>query len=123
MSDKTDALARRGFLLWLNWKLLPKDSEEYLKIEKTLKERYKTDSLNPLLEILGLIEWTFVEDSLKGKDYFSEEEKSLVVNDVLAQLAELFPEVAEKLDKLAKALEGDLRSLRVFIEKYLSEKS
>ena len=79
-----------------------------------LKRRFRADDLNPLLLSLGLLEMALIDDALKGKDYFPENEKEALVNHILENLAEVFPQVVEEMEKILGELVGRIDEFRRF---------
>jgi len=99
--EGVQGLARRAVDLWLNLELSRLNSEEnYSKIEKVLKRRFGADDLNPLLLSLGLLEMALIDDALKNKQYFSQEEREALINHILENLAQVFPQVVDEMEKI-----------------------
>ncbi|WP_022847706.1 MULTISPECIES: hypothetical protein [unclassified Desulfurobacterium] len=112
-------LAYRGFDLWLNLELSKfRPDGGYEEVERFLSKRFKTENLNPLLEVLGLLEMALIEDALKGKEYFTEEEREQVIKEVVEQLASDFPLIVEEMEKIAESINGKISQFKELAKKY-----
>ncbi|WP_456396389.1 hypothetical protein [Desulfurobacterium sp.] len=113
------ALAHRGLDLWLNLELSKfRPDGGYEEVEKFLSKRFKTENLNPLLEVLGLLEMALIEDALKGKDYFTEEEREHVIKEIIEQLTTDFPLIVKEMEKMAENINDKISQFKELAEKY-----
>ncbi len=113
-------LAYRAADLWLNLELSkfkPGDTH-YDKVVEFLKQRFKTDDLNPLLLTLGLLEMALIEDAMKNKSYFTEEEKEKVIQEIVENLAQNYPEVVKEMEKILSNISSKIEEFKVLAQKY-----
>jgi len=114
-------LAVRGVDLWLNLELSKfKPGGEYEKVVEFLKQRFKAENLNPLLLTLGLLEMALIEDALKGKEYFTDEERERVIQEIVDNLARNFPKVVEEMDSILDNLSSKIEEFKLLAQKYKS---
>ncbi|SMP10864.1 hypothetical protein SAMN06265339_0855 [Desulfurobacterium pacificum] len=113
-------LAYRGVDLWLNLELSkfkPGDNH-YDRVMEFLKQRFKTEELNPLLLTLGLLEMALIEDAMKGKEYFSEEEREKVIQEIVENLAENYPKVVEEMERILSNISSKIEEFKTLAQKY-----
>jgi len=113
-------LAYRGADLWLNLELskFKPGDDQYDKVMNFLKQRFKTDELNPLLLTLGLLEMALIEDAMKGREYFSEEEREQVIQEIINNLAESYPEIVKEMEKILDNLGSKIEEFKTLAQKY-----
>jgi len=116
---KVKSLAYRGLDLWLNLELSKfRPDSQYEQVNSFISQRFKTENPNPLLKILGLLEMALIEDALRGKDYFSEEEREQVIKEVVEALARDFPDILGEIEKMAEDINGKIVQLKELSQKY-----
>ncbi len=115
---KTKALAYRGVDLWLNLEISKGKDNNYEHIENLLKQRFKTDNLNPLLEVLGLLEMSLIEDALRDKKYLDEHEKEIIIRQVVDDLAKNFKDIVTEMESILGALSDKISFFKTLSQKY-----
>jgi hypothetical protein len=120
MADEaTKNLACRALELWLNLEIGKcRSTGNYVQVEELLKRRFKTEELNPLLKVLGLLETALIEDALRNREYLSDEERELIIKDVVSQLVDKFPEVVKEMEKLLDDISGKIKEFKRYAQKY-----
>ena len=112
-------LSLRAADLWLNLELSGfRPDGNYEQVENFLKQRFKTEELNPLLLTLGLLEMALIEDALKNKPYLSEEERERIIQEVVEDLAEKFPLIVEEMGKILDNISSKIKEFKLFADKY-----
>ena len=120
INDKAvKGLGLRAADLWLNLELsVFRPDGNYEQVENFLKQRFKTEELNPLLLTLGLLEMALIEDALKNKPYLSEEERERIIQEVVEDLAEKFPLIVEEMGKILDNISSKIKEFKLFADKY-----
>ena len=114
-------LAYRATDLWLNLELSKhRPDSNYDQVTGILKQRFKTEDLNPLLLTLGLLEMALIEDALKNKPYLSEEEREKVIHDVVESLANNFSRIVKEMERILGDLDSKIKEFKSFSSKYKS---
>ncbi len=114
-------LACRAVDLWINLELSRcKPNSTYDQVVEFLKQRFKSEEINPLLLTLGLLEMALIEDALKNKAYLSEEEREKIIQDVVESLAENFPSIVDEMEPILKLLDRRIREFQELAKKYRS---
>ncbi len=112
-------LACRALDLWLNLELgRCRPDSNYQQVVELLKQRFKTEELNPLLLTLGLLEMALIEDALKNRSYLTDEEREKIIHDVVESLAENFPKIVDEMEPTLELLERRIREFRELSKKY-----
>ena len=120
INDKAvKGLGLRAADLWLNLELsVFRPDGNYEQVENFLKQRFKTEELNPLLLTLGLLEMALIEDALKNKPYLSEEERERIIQEVVEDLAEKFPLIVEEMGKILDNISSKIKEFKLLADKY-----
>ncbi len=114
-------LACRALDLWLNLELgRCRPDSNYQQVVELLKQRFKTEEVNPLLLTLGLLEMALIEDALKNRPYLTDEEREKIIHDVVESLAENFPKIVDEMEPTLEFLERKIREFRELSKKYRS---
>ena len=114
-------LACRALDLWLNLELgRCRPDSNYQQVVELLKQRFKTEEVNPLLLTLGLLEMALIEDALKNRSYLTDEEREKIIHDVVESLAENFPKIVDEMEPTLELLERKIREFRELSKKYRS---
>ncbi len=114
-------LACRALDLWLNLELgRCRPDSNYQQVVELLKQRFKTEEVNPLLLTLGLLEMALIEDALKNRPYLTDEEREKIIHDVVESLAENFPKIVDEMEPTLELLERKIREFRELSKKYRS---
>jgi len=114
-------LACRALDLWLNLELgRCRPDSNYQQVVELLKQRFKTEEINPLLLTLGLLEMALIEDALKNRSYLTDEEREKIIHDVVESLAENFPKIVDEMEPTLELLERKIREFRELSKKYRS---
>ena len=114
-------LACRAVDLWLNLEIGKcRPDSNYNQVVEFLKQRFKSEEVNPLLLTLGLLEMALLEDALKSKPYLTEEEREKIIHDVVESLAENFPKIVDEMEPILDLVERRIKEFRELSKKYRS---
>ena len=114
-------LACRAVDLWLNLEIGKcRPDSNYNQVVEFLKQRFKSEEINPLLLTLGLLEMALLEDALKSKPYLTEEEREKIIHDVVESLAENFPKIVDEMEPILDLVERRIKEFRELSKKYRS---
>lgn len=114
-------LACRAADLWINLELNRcKPNSTYDQVVEFLKQRFKSEEINPLLLTLGLLEMALIEDALKNKTYLSEEEREKIIQDVVESLAKNFPNIVDEMEPILELLGRRIKEFQELAKKYRS---
>ena len=114
-------LACRAVDLWLNLEIgRCRPDSNYNQVVEFLKQRFKSEEVNPLLLTLGLLEMALLEDALKSKPYLTEEEREKIIHDVVESLAENFPKIVDEMEPILDLVERRIKEFRELSKKYRS---
>ena len=114
-------LACRAVDLWLNLEIgRCRPDSNYKQVVEFLKQRFKSEEVNPLLLTLGLLEMALLEDALKSKPYLTEEEREKIIHDVVESLAENFPKIVDEMEPILDLVERRIKEFRELSKKYRS---
>ncbi len=114
-------LACRAVDLWLNLEIGKcRPDSNYNQVIEFLKQRFKSEEINPLLLTLGLLEMALLEDALKSKPYLTEEEREKIIHDVVESLAENFPKIVDEMEPILDLVERRIKEFRELSKKYRS---
>ena len=114
-------LACRAVDLWLNLEIgRCRPDSNYNQVVEFLKQRFKSEEINPLLLTLGLLEMALLEDALKSKPYLTEEEREKIIHDVVESLAENFPKIVDEMEPILDLVERRIKEFRELSKKYRS---
>jgi len=117
-------LACRALDLWLNLEIgRCRPDSHYENILSFLKQRFKSEEVNPLLLTLGLLEMALIEDALRNREYLSDEEKERIIQEVVESLAESFPKIVDEMVKELSVLENRILEFKELAKKYRREES
>jgi hypothetical protein len=112
-------LACRALDLWLGFEASKcRPDSNYHQVVELLKQRFKAEELNPLLLVLGLLEMALIEDTLRGKEYMSDEERDRIIQDVVNSLAESYPKIVEEMEKLLEGISDKIKEFKLYADKF-----
>ena len=108
-------LALKGIDLWLNLEISKLSSDEPSRVESFLRKRFNVEKLNPLLEVLGLLEISLIEERVSP---LSEEEREGAITEVVDELAKRFPQVVSLMEEMLERLQRRIGEFKAYAEEY-----